>query len=192
MNDQIIRIRVGLFVLVMLALLAVLITLFGVTALALAAIGLYAVMAASVRLRRREIGIRIAIGATAFHVQRLVLGEGARLAGLGGALGLVLAVLTSRVLRGLLFDTHLDMPGRERDPDRHAAARALVQASNGVMLDVLDAAIELIAEGVVTTATDDHLLELARLARREDQLIRRQMDEVVRSGRESLYEALFR
>jgi predicted permease len=83
---------------------AVLTTLFGVTALALAAIGLYAVMAASVRLRRREIGIRIALGATAFHVQRLVLGEGARLAGLGGVLGLVLAVLTSRVLRGLLFE----------------------------------------------------------------------------------------
>jgi len=60
-------------------------------------------MAAYVRQRYLEIGIRIALGATASDVRRLVLGEGLRLAGLGAALGLVGAVVANRLLRGLLF-----------------------------------------------------------------------------------------
>ncbi|HMC70395.1 MAG TPA: hypothetical protein VKJ07_14665 [Mycobacteriales bacterium] len=99
---------------------------------------------------------------------------------------------TWNLLRGLLFDTHLDMPGKPRDERRHQATQALVKASNGVMIDVLEQAIDLIDDGTATSCNDADLVELARLARREDRLIRRQMDEIVLSGRESMYEALFR
>ncbi len=86
---------------------AFLIGIFGTVALLLAAIGLYAVMAAYVRQREREIGIRVALGATGSHVRRLVLGEGLWLAGLGAAIGLVGAAAAARLVRGLLFDVHL-------------------------------------------------------------------------------------
>ena len=90
---------------------AFLIGLFGAAALLLAAIGLYAVMAAYVRQRYPEIGIRVALGATGSDVRRLVLGEGLRLAGIGAAIGLGGAVAGARVLRGLLFGVHpLDPP----------------------------------------------------------------------------------
>jgi len=82
---------------------AFVIAVFGAAELLLAAVGLYAVMATYVRQRYPEIGIRIALGATASDVRRLVLGEGLRLAGLGAALGLVGAVVANRLLRGLLF-----------------------------------------------------------------------------------------
>lgn len=85
---------------------AFLIGVFGVVALLLATIGLYAVMAASVRQRYREMGVRVALGATASDVRGLVLGEGLRLAGLGAAIGLAGAVVATRLLRGLLFDVH--------------------------------------------------------------------------------------
>jgi len=99
---------------------------------------------------------------------------------------------TWNVLRGFLFDTHLDMPGRPRDPDRDAAARALVQASNGIMLDVLEGALDLIESGDVNTLEDPELLELARLARNEDRRIRQQLVDMEQSSSESMYEALFR
>lgn len=99
---------------------------------------------------------------------------------------------TWNVLRGLLFDTHLDMPGRPRDPDRDAAARALVQASNGVMLDVLEAALDAIESGDATSLDHPDLLESARFARAEDLLIRRQIQDMGRAGSNVLYEALFR
>jgi predicted permease len=76
---------------------------FGIAALILAAIGLYAVMGAYVRQRDTEIGIRVALGATAADVRRLVVGEGLWLAGLGAVIGLVGSVVTTRLLRGLLF-----------------------------------------------------------------------------------------
>lgn len=83
---------------------AFLLGIFATAALLLAAIGLYAVMAAHVRQRDREIGIRIALGATASSVRRLVLDEGMWLAGLGAAIGLAGAVGASRLVRGLLFE----------------------------------------------------------------------------------------
>ena len=79
---------------------------FGIAALILAAIGLYAVMGAYVRQRDTEIGIRVALGATASDVRRLVVGEGLWLAGLGAVIGLAGAVATTRLLRGLLFGVH--------------------------------------------------------------------------------------
>src|SRR6185369_2459123 len=82
---------------------ALLIALFATASVSLAAIGLYAVMAASVRQRRTEIGIRLALGATPGNVRGLVLGEGVRLAALGAAIGLTVASAIARVLRGLLF-----------------------------------------------------------------------------------------
>jgi len=99
---------------------------------------------------------------------------------------------TWNVLRGLLFDTHLDMPGRRRDPYRFAAARILVQASNGIMLDVLDDALDLIETGAVTTLDAPELLELARFARAEDRRVRRQLAAMERGPSEPMYEALFR
>jgi predicted permease len=82
---------------------ALLIGVFGMAALLLATVGLYAVIGASVRLRSREIGVRVALGATASDVRGLVLGEGLRLAGLGAALGLASTLGATRLLRGLLF-----------------------------------------------------------------------------------------
>ncbi len=76
---------------------------FGGIALLLAGIGLYGVMAAFVRQRTREIGVRIALGASARDLRRLVLGEAVRLAGMGAVIGLLGAVATSGLLRGLLF-----------------------------------------------------------------------------------------
>lgn len=99
---------------------------------------------------------------------------------------------TWNLLRGLLFETHLDLPGRPRDDDRDAAARALARSSNGVLVDVLDAALDLIEEGAVTEREDPELVDLARFARHEDALVRRQLEELVASGDEVLFEALFR
>jgi putative ABC transport system permease protein len=82
-----------------------LLAVFAGAALLLSAVGLYGVMAASVRQRYAEIGVRLALGATGRDVRRLVLGEGLRLA-VGGALaGLALAWATTRVLTGMLFET---------------------------------------------------------------------------------------
>jgi putative ABC transport system permease protein len=83
---------------------AFLIGVFGIAALILAPVGLYAVMAAYVRQRDTEIGVRVALGATARDVRRLVLGEGLRLAGLGALIGIASAAVGSRFLRGLLFE----------------------------------------------------------------------------------------
>jgi predicted permease len=76
---------------------------FGAIALLLAAVGLYAVMAAFVRQGRRDIGVRVALGASVSDVRRLVLGEAARLAGLGVVIGLSAAAATSGMLRELVF-----------------------------------------------------------------------------------------
>jgi predicted permease len=84
--------------------LTLMLTLFSGTALTLAAIGLYAAMAASVRQRRHEIGVRIALGATSQDVRRLVLSEAFGLVGLGVALGLALGSMATRLLRDVLFD----------------------------------------------------------------------------------------
>jgi predicted permease len=83
---------------------AFLIGLFGIAALLLSTLGLYAVMTAHVRQRDREIAVRLALGATGASVRRLVLVEAGRLAILGALLGVAAAVAGTRVLRGLLFE----------------------------------------------------------------------------------------
>jgi putative ABC transport system permease protein len=76
---------------------------FAVVALALAMVGVYGVTAFSVAQRRREIGIRMALGARRGSVLGLVLGQALLLAGLGVALGLAAALALVRVAASLLF-----------------------------------------------------------------------------------------
>mgnify|MGYP001545936414 CR=1 FL=1 len=76
---------------------------FGLAALLLAAIGLFGVMAALVRDRTRELGIRIALGETPERVRREVLARAATIAGIGLGAGFVVALATSRLLTSLLF-----------------------------------------------------------------------------------------
>jgi putative ABC transport system permease protein len=80
----------------------VLVGLFGVAALLLAALGIYGVIAYAVSQRRRELGIRIALGAKPGEVVRLVLSDGLRLTLAGVAIGVAGALATSRLLAGLL------------------------------------------------------------------------------------------
>jgi predicted permease len=75
----------------------------GAVALALAAIGLYGLLAFVVALRSNEIGVRIALGARPGQVQRLVVGGALKLAGVGLLVGLAGTALSARVLRGLLY-----------------------------------------------------------------------------------------
>jgi len=82
---------------------AVLFGLFGVLGLVLAAVGVYGLIAFTVGQRTHEIGIRMAIGASRRDVTRMVVREGAILAGVGLALGLGGAVLVMRVLSAVLY-----------------------------------------------------------------------------------------
>ena len=84
--------------------------LFAATAVVLAAIGIYGVMSYAVRQRMREIGTRVALGATPSSILWLVLGHGARVALIGTIIGLGTALAAGRVLRGLLFSTTPDDP----------------------------------------------------------------------------------
>jgi len=77
--------------------------LFAAVALALAAVGVYGVMSYGVVQRTREIGIRMALGARQQDVLGLVVGDAFRLAALGIAIGIALALGLSRLLRGMLF-----------------------------------------------------------------------------------------
>jgi ABC-type antimicrobial peptide transport system permease subunit len=81
-------------------------TVFGVSALLLSAIGLYAVIAASVRQRYAEIGVRLALGATPSDVRRMVVGQGMRLAVIGAGTGLALALVVTQLIRGLLYEVN--------------------------------------------------------------------------------------
>jgi putative ABC transport system permease protein len=76
---------------------------FGVVALVLASIGLYAVMAFSVNRRTPEVGIRMALGANGGRIIRLILGQGAVPVGIGMVVGLGLAVLLGNALSTFLF-----------------------------------------------------------------------------------------
>jgi putative ABC transport system permease protein len=76
---------------------------FGAVALILAALGLYGVMSSAVREQRREIGIRIALGAPPRLIWRTVVDRALRVAGTGALVGLGCALVGTRVLRSQLF-----------------------------------------------------------------------------------------
>jgi len=99
-----------------------LLVVFAAVALTLALAGVYGVMAYTVSQRVPELGVRIALGATPADIRALVLGSGARLAAIGLAVGLTLALLAGRLLQGLLFGV------TPRDP----VVLALVTASVAV------------------------------------------------------------
>jgi putative ABC transport system permease protein len=84
--------------------ISALVGVFAVMALALAAVGVYGVMAYSVRERTQEIGIRMALGATAMSVFRLVLGQALRLVLIGIAAGLIGSAMLTRLLERLLYE----------------------------------------------------------------------------------------
>jgi putative ABC transport system permease protein len=100
------------------ALLAV----FGILALGLASIGLYGILAHSVSQRRREIGLRLALGATQTSVRGLILRQGMSLVVAGILLGMIPALLAARMLRGWLFGIGV------ADPFSVAAAAATLLA----------------------------------------------------------------
>src|SRR5207247_10408637 len=87
-----------------------LLTVFGAIAVALAALGLYGVLAFIVAQRRREIGVRMALGATRQDVIGDVMGHGLRLAAIGVALGLGLAPIGTRLLAEMPYGTHRHDP----------------------------------------------------------------------------------
>jgi predicted permease len=90
--------------------LAVLVTALAAVGLALAALGLFGVLAYEIAQRRREMGIRMSLGAGAARIRRMVVLEGMGLAALGSVFGLALALLLTRSLRGLLYDLEPDDP----------------------------------------------------------------------------------
>ena len=73
-------------------------------ALALAMVGLYGVLAFNALRRLREIGVRLALGATRSHIHTLILGQGVRLLGVGLVIGLAGALALSRILGSFLFE----------------------------------------------------------------------------------------
>ncbi len=87
-----------------------LLSIFAVAALILAGAGLYGVISHGVAQRKRELGIRIALGARPGDVLKLVTGEGMALAIIGVALGLMAALALTRVMEGLLFGVRATDP----------------------------------------------------------------------------------
>lgn len=84
---------------------------FAAIALALAAVGIYGVMAFAVGQREHEIGVRMALGASRGRVVRMILSEGAKLAAVGLVLGLVGAYFVGRAMRSTLYGVgNIDLP----------------------------------------------------------------------------------
>ena len=77
--------------------------LFAATALFLACLGLYGTLSYAVSLRRREVGLRLALGALRSEIIRQLVGQSLRVVGLACLCGLGLAVASTRVLSGMLY-----------------------------------------------------------------------------------------
>ena len=99
-----------------------LMTVFGCAALLLAAIGIYGLMAYSVRQRTQEIGIRLALGAEMSQVKNMIVIQGMRMALVGVVIGLASAFALSRFIASFLFGVEA------WDPLVFAAATAVLSA----------------------------------------------------------------
>jgi predicted permease len=89
---------------------ATMFSIFGFIALVLAAVGLYGVIAYDIAQRMREMGVRVALGAQASDIRRLVLWQGLRVATIGAALGTIAAAVTAKYIADLLFATSAHDP----------------------------------------------------------------------------------
>ena len=89
---------------------ATLFVVFAGGALVLALIGIYGVMAFLVQTRTHEIGVRMALGATARDVFKLIVGRGMKLTVIGVVIGVAGAIAVTRLLHGLLFNTSATDP----------------------------------------------------------------------------------
>jgi putative ABC transport system permease protein len=87
-----------------------LILLFGVVALFLSAVGLYGVVAYTVSLRTREIGLRMAIGALPADVMKMILGGGLKLAAVGVVIGIAASLALSQFVETMLFNVEPSDP----------------------------------------------------------------------------------
>jgi ABC-type antimicrobial peptide transport system permease subunit len=92
------------------------------TALALGAVGIYGVISHAVSMRRRELGLRAALGAPPAHLRGLVIKEGVRLTAVGLLVGLAAAVVAARVLEQLLYETE------SRDPMAYVVTASVIAA----------------------------------------------------------------
>lgn len=98
----------------------ILLVVFAALALVLASLGVYSVMAYSVAQRSGEIGIRMSLGAQPADVQKMIIGQGTKLALIGVALGIVAALVVTRLMSALLFEV------RASDPMLYLAIAALL------------------------------------------------------------------
>lgn len=81
-----------------------LVSVFSGAALVLAALGIFALMHYSVAARTSEIGLRMAIGANSGDIARLIIGDSARLAAAGVAVGAIASLWSAKVISGMLYD----------------------------------------------------------------------------------------
>lgn len=95
-------------------------------------------------------------------------------------------------LRGLLFEAQLDFPDRPSDPDFLTAARTLTNASNTLLLDVAEEALEFLEHAAVPDAGDPALIRLARFSREENERIRGTLAALWSSRPHRIREELFR
>ncbi len=95
-------------------------------------------------------------------------------------------------LRGLLFEARLDYPDRPYDPDFLAAARSLVAASNSLLLDTAEEALDFIERMDVPNVNHPSLIELARFSREENERVRGMLAAMWNARPRAIAEELFR